>query len=84
MLRTSLATDPGDTFVGMATKTGIRVGDAVLVRFGSKRIRGEVIEDRGHLGENGVRILRVAWTPAHSDERLELEVPEGDVALARS
>lgn len=63
----------------MRTKPSIQVGDRVLVRVGAKQVRAEVLEDRGPLGTNGTRLLRVGWTPSETEERLEFEVRETDV-----
>jgi hypothetical protein len=63
------------------TKTRISVGDTVIVNLGSERVQAEVLEDRGRLGADGVRVLRVGWTPSDTDERLEFEVPEGDIVV---
>src|SRR5688572_10259949 len=57
----------------------IRVGDRVSVLYGSRFIDAEVIEDRGPLGASGDRVLRVAWVPTGSDDRLEFEVPASQV-----
>jgi hypothetical protein len=74
--------DPGSVGGSMATKARIAQGDTVIVRFGSERVRAEVLEDRGQLGGEGLRLLRVGWTPSESEERLEFELREEDVLTA--
>lgn len=66
----------------MSASATIEVGDAVIVRFGPRRLVAEVLEDRGRLGSDDDRILRVGWTPAESEERYEAEVPESAVVRA--
>jgi hypothetical protein len=60
----------------------IEVGDTVVVRFGPRTLLAEVLEDRGRLGANGDRILRVGWTPGETNERFEAEVSESAVIRA--
>jgi hypothetical protein len=66
----------------MSIKSAIEVGDPVIVRFGPRLLVAHVIEDRGQLGREADRILRVGWTPAETDERFEVEVPESAVVRA--
>ena len=72
----------GDTVNAVSTRSAIEAGDSVIVRFGPRLLVAEVLEDRGELGANGERILRVGWTPAESDQRYEVEVPESAVVRA--
>ena len=60
----------------------IKVGDRVTVRAASGRVPAIVVEDRGHLGVGGRRILRVRRTGPTDLEWPEYEVPEEDVAPA--
>lgn len=53
-----------------------RVGDIVTFPFGTYTAQGLVIEDRGHLGRNGERILRVRLDLGNDLEPLETEIPE--------
>lgn len=57
----------------------IGVGDRVVVQVGPERVEAEVLEDRGRLGPGGQRLLRLGWFPSKDEDRLEFEVPEGDV-----
>ncbi len=66
----------------MSTAATIEVGDTVVVRFGPRTLLAEVVEDRGRLGANGERILRIGWTPGESRERFEAEIPESAVIRA--
>lgn len=66
----------------MSAASTVEVGDPVVVRFGPRSLLAEVLEDRGRLGANGDRILRVGWTPGESDERFEAEVSESAVIRA--
>ena len=59
----------------------IKVGDRVTVRAVVGRVAAVVVEDRGHLGVGGRRILRVRRTGPTDLEWPEYEVPEEDVAL---
>lgn len=58
----------------------INVGDRVTVRAAVGRVAAVVVEDRGHLGFGGRRILRVRRTGPTDVEWPEYEVPEEDVA----
>ena len=66
---------------GAQTRTGIHVGDTVLIRFTSSEIKAVVVEDRGPLGRDGSRIWRVRPAEGKMVEEYyipptEYEVPE--------
>lgn len=54
-------------------------GSEVRVRLASRVVRGEVLEDRGPMGPDGERVLRIAWKPTDSEERVELDVRESQI-----
>ncbi len=60
----------------------LRVGDRVKLRFGRRDVTGTVIEDRGRIGVNGRRLLRVKVELEPSLEPMELEVPATELARA--
>jgi hypothetical protein len=55
-----------------------RIGDVVSFLYGPQRVSGEIIEDRGQLGEFGRRLYRVRVEFDH-DESMTLELPEEDM-----
>jgi hypothetical protein len=59
-------------------KTQIGVGDHVIIPWGVTREEAVVIEDRGRLGAEGERILRV-HLKLGDDIDQEFEIPETDV-----
>lgn len=63
----------------MTPASHFRAGDSVRIRLASRIVRGEVLEDRGPLGPSGEHVLRVAWKPTGSFERVELEVRESQL-----
>ena len=52
-----------------------RVGDRVTVRFGTSDAEGVVVEDRGPIGVNGRRLLRIEITLDPFTEPMAIEVP---------
>ncbi|MDH3593689.1 MAG: hypothetical protein OEU09_18080 [Rhodospirillales bacterium] len=56
------------------SSTLVQVGDRVLVRFGTRSIRAEVIEDLGGIGVGGRQIVRVKALEPTDGEREEFEV----------
>jgi hypothetical protein len=54
-----------------------RAGDRVGLRFGSRAITVEVLEDRGPFGPRDDRLLRVVW--ADHDPPLEFDIPASAV-----
>ncbi|MBE7480136.1 MAG: hypothetical protein HS104_09145 [Polyangiaceae bacterium] len=61
-----------------------RVGDIVSFPFGSYTARGDVIEDRGHLGRDGERIIRVRVEVGNDLEPLLTEIPSRVATVVRS
>lgn len=61
-----------------------RVGDIVSFPFGSYTARGEVLEDRGHLGRDGERIIRVRVEFGNHSEPLFTEIPSRVARVVRS
>lgn len=56
----------------------LRTGDAVLVRIGTRKVTGTVVEDRGALGVGGRRLYRVQ---VDMEEPLVFELPAQDLEL---
>jgi len=52
-----------------------KVGDRVSVHIGTSDAEGIVVEDRGPIGVNGRRLLRVAVTMDQGAEPVAIEVP---------
>ena len=63
------------------SKPALAVGALVKFKFGGHDVQATVIEDRGPVGANGRRILRVRLELAGTDP-IEFEVPAEDVQLA--
>ncbi|MCK6536417.1 MAG: hypothetical protein L6Q84_25895 [Polyangiaceae bacterium] len=61
-----------------------RVGDIVSFPFGSYMARGEVIEDRGHLGRDRERIIRVRVELDNDAVPLFTEIPSRVATVVRS
>lgn len=59
---------------------GLKVGDHVSFRFTNKNVEALVIEDRGHIGYKGRRLLRLR-VDMGEDEPMEIELPEEEVTL---
>jgi hypothetical protein len=55
-----------------------RVGDRVVFLFGPQKVAGEIVEDRGSLGEYGRRLYRVRINRGEEDE-ISFEIPEEDI-----
>lgn len=60
----------------VSTKSRIEVGQDIVLPVGRNRLRGKVVEDRGNLGVNKERILRVALDMGEDVPPREHEVPE--------
>ncbi|MBK8997619.1 MAG: hypothetical protein IPM35_17965 [Myxococcales bacterium] len=61
-----------------------RVGDVVSFPFGSYMARAAVIEDRGRLGRDGERIIRVRVELGNDLEPLFTEIPSRVATVVRS
>ena len=55
------------------------VGAKVEIDFAGRRLKGEVIEDRGDIGVRGRKLVRIRWED--SDE--EIELPFDDVEVVK-
>ena len=55
-----------------------RVGDPVRFLYGTEKVAGEILEDRGPLGEYGRRLYRVRINAGRDDES-SFEIPEEDI-----
>jgi hypothetical protein len=60
-----------------------RVGDRVWLRLGARRVRAEVIEDRGLIGVAGRRLLRIRQSGSGDDPPRVYEVPAEETVLVR-
>ncbi len=65
----------------MVAQETISVGDNVCFTLGTTPIRGVVVDDRGPIGANSVRIFRVRIPNDPYDEDV-IEMPEDELALA--
>jgi hypothetical protein len=60
----------------MAKKNSkLKVGDWVTYPFGAITVTAQIVEDRGHIGYRGRRLLRVHPLGAENDET-DIDVPE--------
>ncbi len=59
-----------------------RVGDSVKVRFGTGLSAARIIEDRGPIGINGRRLVRVQIVGSEPDVDLAFEVPVEELVPA--
>ncbi len=59
---------------------GLKVGDHVIFKLIYKDVEALVIEDRGHIGYKGRRLLRLR-VDMGEDEPMEIELPEDQVTL---
>lgn len=64
----------------MVTQQTISVGDNVRFTLGTTPVHGIVIDDRGPIGANRVRIFRIRVPYDHYDENV-VEMPEDALAL---
>lgn len=53
-----------------------RVGDWVSLLYGPRRVRAQIIEDRGLLGMKGRRLYRIRLESEQGEESTAFEVPE--------
>ena len=58
-----------------------RVGDGVMLLYGPQKVVGEIVEDRGSLGEYGRRLYRVRINRGEDDETT-FEIPEEDMEVS--
>lgn len=59
----------------------INVGDRVFWSTISGGFKGQVVEDRGHIGVGGRRLLHIRTFSEYEEARLDLEVPEEELDL---
>jgi hypothetical protein len=64
------------------TQMKLRVGSRVTLTFGGRKVTGTVIEDRGHIGVGGRRLLRVRVELSGVAEPIEVEIPEAELKAA--
>jgi hypothetical protein len=57
----------------------LAVGSKVYFRFGKKKRLVRIIEDRGRIGRDGRRLLRVAFAVTHGAPEQAFEIPADDV-----
>jgi hypothetical protein len=56
-----------------------QVGDRALLHYGTHDFIAEIIEDRGHIGMGGRRLVRIRMTLEPEVEPFEFEVPAEDL-----
>jgi hypothetical protein len=64
-----------------STARAAHVGDRVSVRMGTYTAVGTVVEDRGAIGVNGRRLLRVEVKVERDVEPVAIEVPATDAHI---
>lgn len=62
-----------------STSSPLCVGSRVKLVFGVEEVTATVIEDRGNVGHQGRRLLRVQLDFEGVAEPIELEIPEAEV-----
>ena len=65
------------------SSTTVCVGDQVVLRFATRTIRAEVIENLGGIGVEGRQLVRIRALEPTDGEREELEVAAEDLEPAR-
>lgn len=60
-----------------------RVGDTVSFDYGGLTVVGIVIEDRGHIGVGGRRLMRVKVEIEHGAEPMFIELPDAALAVVK-
>jgi hypothetical protein len=65
------------------TDSTFSVGNKVLVPFGKKKRLVRIIEDRGKIGRDGRRLLRVAFALPYGAPEQVFEIPAEDVTQQR-
>jgi hypothetical protein len=58
-----------------------RVGDKVVFLYGPQKVTGEIVEDRGLLGEYGRRLYRVRINFGEGEDQGTFEIPEEDLEI---
>ena len=66
--------------VGRKRAPRFRVGDGVVFLYGPQNVAGEIVEDRGPLGDYGRRLYRVRINRGEEDETT-FEIPEEDIRV---
>jgi|SRR5271157_88069 len=64
--------------IGKKRAPRFRVGDPVKFLYGTDKVAGEILEDRGPLGDYGRRLYRVRINAGQEDES-SFEIPEEDI-----
>ncbi len=64
--------------IGKKRAPRFRVGDPVAFLYGPEKVAGEIVEDRGPLGDYGRRLYRVRISAGRDDES-SFEIPEEDI-----
>jgi len=64
--------------IGKKRAPRFRAGDPVTFLYGPEKVAGEILEDRGPLGEYGRRLYRVRINAGQEDES-SFEIPEEDI-----
>ena len=64
--------------IGKKRSPRFRVGDPVKFLYGIDKVAGEILEDRGPLGDYGCRLYRVRINVGQEDES-SFEIPEEDI-----
>lgn len=62
-----------------AEQSALSVGSRVKLVFGVHEVTATIIEDRGNVGHQGRRLLRVQLDVEGVAEPIELEIPEAEV-----
>jgi hypothetical protein len=64
--------------MNMTERPVFHVGDRALLHYGREDVEVEIIEDRGPIGLNGRRLVRVRM-PITGSDFVELEIAEADL-----
>jgi hypothetical protein len=62
----------------------IGVGDRVVLHLGAEDVLAEVVEDRGHIGRGGRRLLSIRRLGMDPETSKPYEVPAEELELSKS
>lgn len=68
--------------VSASNPSEITAGSVVTYRLAGRPVRAEVVEDRGPVGWNGRRLLRIRTMNELEEVRETFEIPADEVTLA--
>jgi hypothetical protein len=67
---------------GAAHSASVHIGDLVQITFGSQKMKGKVVEDRGRIGYKGRNLYRILVTTG-ANEPMDIELPADEFQITR-